>query len=263
MRSIILLLMVFTVFGFAQHADSLTSEIAIRQSLLEESGVMSGIAGAVIDAVSKKPIGKVRIEILGTSNIVLTGPDGQYSLTVMPGYYQVLASANGYESELKNNVRVKNDTETELFFSLRMDNSNPPDFVPVDKQPQPITGNTPAPNYPELGRKIKMEGMVWVKLLVNEEGNVTKVDVIRESYTRLDSIGLLTEIPKSDEKRIREETYKAKDEFTAAATSAAMLWKFNPAVMNGQKVKVWVSIPFKFKLDTDKKPTEGKSQKKK
>lgn len=263
MKNLICAAVFIVALASSQSKDSVKEEISLRQALISEIIGTSRIVGAVIDFISKKPIGNVRVEVLGTSNIVLTGPDGQFQIMVPSGYYQVQATANGYRTELKNNVRVKNDDETELFFALRMDDENPPDFVPVDKQPQPLFGKNPAPKYPELGRKIRMEGIIWIKLLVNEEGNATKADVIREEFTRSDSLGMLNTFTKSEEKRISEETYKAKSQFLEAAKSAALQWKFTPAMMGGQNVKVWVSIPFKFKLDSGKKPSEEYSPKKK
>lgn len=247
----------------AQPADTVRTQDPIDLSLITELNGNSYLAGAVIDYISKKPLGNVRIEVLGTSNSTITGSDGQFRIEIPSGYYQIQATAKGYRTELKNNIRVKKNEETELFISLRMDDNDPPDFVPVEKHPQPLPGHTPAPKYPELGRKIKMEGMVWIKFLVNEEGNVTKADVIREEFTRSDSLGLLTRYSPSEEKRITDETYKAKNQFEEAAKEAGFQWKFTPAVMGGQNVKVWVSIPFKFKLDTEKKPLEGKPSKKK
>ncbi len=262
MRYSMFLSIIITAVTLAQQPDTFRTEIAVRQSLLAELGGRSGIAGTVIDAVSKKPLANVRVEALGTSNIVLTGPDGQYKLILLPGFYQVQASVNGFVTELKNNVKVKDDTETELFFSLRMDDSNPPDFVPVDKQPQPLFNKNPAPHYPELGRKIKMEGLIWIKLLVNEEGNTVKAEVIREEFSAPDPPELLNSNSPSEKKNFSDQVYKAKSQFEEEAKNAALQWKFSSAMMAGEKVKVWVSIPFKFKLDQEKKSSDHSVPKK-
>jgi len=37
--------------------------------------------------------------------------------------------------------------------------------------------------------------------------------------------------------------------FNQPAIDAAMKWKFTPAIMNNGPVAVWVSIPFKFRLN--------------
>jgi protein TonB len=101
------------------------------------------------------------------------------------------------------------------------DEGPPPDFVPVEKQPLPIPGNNPSPVYPEIARRAGVEGTVWVKIWVDKEGNPKKAQVI-----------------KSDAEL-----------FNQPAIEAAMKWKFTPAIMNNGPVAVWVSIPFKFRLN--------------
>lgn len=97
----------------------------------------------------------------------------------------------------------------------------PPDFVPVEKMPNPIPGNNPPPVYPEIARRAGVEGTVWVKIWVDKDGNPKKA-VIQKSDAEL---------------------------FNQPAIDAAMKWKFTPAIMNNGPVSVWVSIPFKFKLN--------------
>jgi periplasmic protein TonB len=98
------------------------------------------------------------------------------------------------------------------------DDGPPPDFVPVEKQPQPVKQVTPV--YPDLAQRAKMEGTVWVKIWVDKEGKAKKAVVIKSD----------AEI------------------FNEAATNAAMQWVFTPAIMNNGPVAVWVAIPFKFKF---------------
>ncbi len=97
----------------------------------------------------------------------------------------------------------------------------PPDFVPVEKQPQPIPGSSPSPVYPEIARRAGVEGTVWVKIWVDKEGNAKKAMILK------------SDAPLFDE----------------PAKEAAMKWKFTPAIMNNGPVAVWVSIPFKFRLN--------------
>lgn len=111
-------------------------------------------------------------------------------------------------------VEIQNDMKLE-------DDGPPPDFVPVEKQPQPIPGSSPAPEYPEIARRAGVEGTVWVKIWVDKEG-LPKKAVILKSDAEL---------------------------FNKPAIDAAMKWKFTPAIMNNGPVSVWVSIPFKFRLN--------------
>ena len=92
-------------------------------------------------------------------------------------------------------------------------------FQIVEKLPVPVVNPTPA--YPELPRRAGVEGTVWVNIWVTKEGKVRKAVVL-----------------KSDSEL-----------FNQAALDAAQKWVFTPAVMNSGPVAVWVSIPFRFKLN--------------
>lgn len=254
------LLLIYAVCSAAQFPDSIKNEIAIRQTLMVESEQsQSGtLVGTVIDARTRKPIADAKIEILGANKFGTSSQDGQYKIQSIPdGFYQIQATAPGYVSEMQNNIRVKKGSEEQLFFVLRFNSEDPPDFVPVDKQPQPLPGNNPAPNYPELGRKFRMEGTIWVKLLVDEKGNVSKTEIFREDFSREDSIGMLTNVSATEAKRITDETYAVKGLFEESVKTAARQWKFTPASMKGENVKVWVSIPFKFRLDSPHQEKKG------
>ncbi len=75
------------------------------------------------------------------------------------------------------------------------------------------------PKYPELAKKAGIEGTVVVKVLVTTKGDVEKVEVLK-SHPLLDE----------------------------AAIEAAQQFKFKPGKQRDKFVKVWVSIPFNFKL---------------
>ncbi|HUN64803.1 MAG TPA: TonB family protein [Bacteroidota bacterium] len=102
---------------------------------------------------------------------------------------------------------------------IKIDEEEPPDFVPVEKQPVPV--KTVQPTYPEIARRANVEGVVWVKILVDKEGKAKKAV-----------------IAKSDA-----------DIFNDPALEAAKQWVFTPAMMNNGPVAVWAVIPFRFKLN--------------
>lgn len=102
----------------------------------------------------------------------------------------------------------------------------PADYVPYEKPPEAIK-QMPA-KYPPAAKKDNVQGMVWLKTLVDEEGRVAKV-----------------EIQKSEA-----------DVLNQAAVDAVKQWVFKPAIMKGKPVAVWVSIPFRFKLADKEKPSE-------
>jgi protein TonB len=73
--------------------------------------------------------------------------------------------------------------------------------------------------YPEIARETGIEGRVTVKVLVNESGSVIKVGSVSG--------------PDVFHDEVRE---KASD------------LQFTPGLQNGKPVKVWVTVPFNFKL---------------
>lgn len=95
----------------------------------------------------------------------------------------------------------------------------PPDFVPFEKGPIPV--KEVKPEYPEFARRISAEGTVWVKIWVDKEGKPKKA-LVQKTDNEL---------------------------FNEPATKAAMQYVFTPAIMNNGPVSVWVSIPFRFKLN--------------
>jgi len=103
----------------------------------------------------------------------------------------------------------------------------PADYVPYEKPPEAIK-QVPA-KYPPDAKKDNVQGTVWLKTLVDEEGRVAKV-----------------EIQKSEAEVLNQ-----------AAVDAVKQWLFKPAIMKGKPVAVWVSIPFRFVLAADKeKPSK-------
>ncbi|MGH7449832.1 MAG: energy transducer TonB [bacterium] len=94
----------------------------------------------------------------------------------------------------------------------------PPDNVLFDKPPEIIKHVQPV--YPDTARKGGLEGDVWVKVWVDNKGNVKKVLVTENS----DPI------------------------FHQPAIEAARQFVFNPAMKERKPVDVWVTFPFHFRL---------------
>ena len=98
------------------------------------------------------------------------------------------------------------------------DDEAPPDFVPVEKEPQIV--KQVVPKYPELAQRAGIEGRVIVKIWVDKDGKPHKAVILKSD----------AEI------------------FNGPAQDAAMQYRFTPAIMNKGPVAVWVVIPFTFKL---------------
>jgi protein TonB len=88
----------------------------------------------------------------------------------------------------------------------------------LEKYPIPI--REVKPEYPELARRMGVEGTVTVKILIDKYGKPEKAEILR-----------------TDTELLNE-----------AAIQAAMKWLFVPAVMNNNTVAVWVAVPFRFRV---------------
>jgi len=101
---------------------------------------------------------------------------------------------------------------------IEEDEAPPADYVPYEKAPEAV--KQVQPKYPDLATRAGLEGTVWVKIWVDKEGKPKKA-VVQKSDAEI---------------------------FNQPATEAAMQWVFTPAMMKNGPVSVWVSIPFRFKL---------------
>jgi TonB family protein len=111
-----------------------------------------------------------------------------------------------------------------------IENEGEPPFIEIvpyyklEIKPKPL--KSPVPNYPYEAKKKGIEGMTVVKMLIDTDGSVMDVEVLKSSGNQL---------------------------LDDAALDAALKSKFKPAEhhFNGKsyKVRVWVSRPFKFRLN--------------
>jgi periplasmic protein TonB len=95
---------------------------------------------------------------------------------------------------------------------------DPKAFVALDELPKETYA--PKPEYPELARQANMEGTVMLNVLVNREGRVQEIILVRSS-------------PMFDE----------------AAEEAIRQWRFRPAIMGHETVAAWVHIPVRFVIN--------------
>ncbi len=96
-------------------------------------------------------------------------------------------------------------------------------FVAVEEMPEPIGGIEAIQSkiiYPEIAKRAGIEGKVYVKAFVDEQGNVTKVELVK---------GIGAGCDEAAEKAVKET-------------------RFKPGKQRGKAVKVQVMIPVVFKL---------------
>ena len=94
------------------------------------------------------------------------------------------------------------------------------EFWQVEVKPEPVS--IEPPRYPELARKVGLEGRVLVRILIGSDGKVRKAILMQG-----DEI------------------------FRKAATEAVLQWVFKPAVQNLTHVAVWAVLPMEFNLTDD------------
>jgi len=122
--------------------------------------------------------------------------------------------------------------DTEIDFEAEIEAPPPPKeeieeeptyFVAVEEMPGPIGGIKAIQEkivYPEIAKRAGVEGKVYVLAFVNEQGEVTKAQIIKGIGAGCDE----------------------------AALDAVLKTKFTPGKQRGKPVKVQVSIPIIFKL---------------
>ena len=124
--------------------------------------------------------------------------------------------------------------DTEIDFEAEIEAPPPPPkkeeieeeptyFVAVEEMPGPIGGIKAIQEkivYPEIAKRAGVEGKVYVLAFVNEQGEVTKAQIIKGIGAGCDE----------------------------AALDAVLKTKFTPGKQRGKPVKVQVSIPIIFKL---------------
>jgi TonB family protein len=76
--------------------------------------------------------------------------------------------------------------------------------------------------YPDIARQMGIEGKAVLGLLINEEGRVEQVKLLKSS---------------------------SNDILDSAALETAHTFIFSPALANGKPVKIWVSIPVEFRFE--------------
>ncbi|PYQ30087.1 MAG: hypothetical protein DMF56_10210 [Acidobacteria bacterium] len=85
----------------------------------------------------------------------------------------------------------------------------------------PVVINRVEPHYPEVARKARISGIVIVECVIDKNGNVRDVKVLKPLPFGLDQ----------------------------AAAEAVEKWKFKPGTLNGQPVDVIFNLTVNFKLN--------------
>ncbi len=82
-------------------------------------------------------------------------------------------------------------------------------------------GQRQMPQYPSRALRLKQEGVVYLKILLSENGEIEKIEFIEKSIYPL---------------------------LNQAAIDAVKKWQFNPTIIDGNYVKSWVEVPIEFRI---------------
>jgi TonB family protein len=85
---------------------------------------------------------------------------------------------------------------------------------------QPVLIHKVNPEYPEIARKARIQGVVIMEAVITKEGTIEDVKVLRGVHKILDQ----------------------------AAVNSVKQWRYKPATLNGQPVKVYSTVTVKFTL---------------
>jgi TonB family protein len=84
----------------------------------------------------------------------------------------------------------------------------------------PVKITSPPPQYTEIARKARVQGVVIIEAIIDKQGNVTNVKILKSLPMGLDT----------------------------AAAVAVKKWKFEPATLNGKPVAVIYNLTVNFRL---------------
>lgn len=96
----------------------------------------------------------------------------------------------------------------------------------ISTDQKPVPRSFFRPNYPEDLRLAKVEGTVILDFIIDPDGNVSSIEVIRSTHI----------------------------DFTSAAIRALEAWKFQPGVRDGKPVHIGARVPIEFKLGAQGQP---------
>ncbi|HET9225827.1 MAG TPA: energy transducer TonB [Thermoanaerobaculia bacterium] len=115
-----------------------------------------------------------------------------------------------------------------LLSSLSLADSQPIQIDDRIERPVKISGALP--KYPEEARKARVSGVVTLEAVIDEQGNVTDVKVLKGLPMGLDQ----------------------------AAIDAVKTWKFKPATLDGKPVKVYYTLTVTFTMESGQDEGPGK-----
>jgi protein TonB len=97
----------------------------------------------------------------------------------------------------------------------------PPRFVAYEVAPEPLNPKIISDYYPEVARRLGIEGKLFLEIWVDKKGTVRQVIIKKPLHPAIDE-------------EVRKRAYQL---------------KFSPAMQRDKPVDVWISFPVTFKLE--------------
>jgi TonB family protein len=102
---------------------------------------------------------------------------------------------------------------------------DPNAFVACSKEPEPL--KKVIPKYPKEALNAGIEATVWIKILIDKDGKPIRAFVEKAHGTKI-------KLNKFD-----DTTYEFVEIFKQPALDAAMQWRFSPALMDADTIKMY------------------------
>jgi protein TonB len=93
-------------------------------------------------------------------------------------------------------------------------------FVPGGDVTEPRLLYRVEPSYPEIARKLRLEGVAVLQAIISADGRVEEVRVVKSAHALLD----------------------------AEAVGAVERWRYRPATLKGRPVRVYLTVTVEFRL---------------
>lgn len=137
------------------------------------------ISGLITDNSTSKTISGAKIQVFQNGKVVAekaTSANGAYALSVAIGRYDIKASANGYDIDVKKNIEVKANSATRVNFAL-----NPTQLVEIVKEEERSAKLSKMMVVSECAVPISIAGGAVFDYDVTEKFNTESYDVINEN----------------------------------------------------------------------------------
>lgn len=199
---------------------------------IEESTVLTlifliGLFYFFPDVNSIVPVKEFRQEIVTLEQVEITRQE--VKPPPPPAFTRMSVSENPNIEEAEINFNSELDVNANVAPTLveppkvETSEEDAPIFEIVEELPEPVGGISNIQKnivYPELAKKAGLEGLVVVRAAIDTKGNVIKTQVLKGIGGGCDE----------------------------AAANAVLKTKFKPGSQRGVPVRVWVSVPVRFKL---------------